>query len=331
MRTSFLFLFFLFPLFAFMGPAQAQISADFWSGGGVRVGPSTTLCDSGTKGLIRYDDVQSLIKFCDGTVWRTVGSIIVGGDNTPDAFNFTDLIDQSLAMLTYSDTITITGIDPDVVVNVTGAGSPEISINNGIWGTTGFISAGDTLRVRQISAATISTARVANVTVGTASTNWSVMTRAGALIIFATNNSYIGSFGGTAAADAICQNQAVSAGLAGVYKSFLADSGNTVASRLMFAYPIVNTLGGIVFSSDILNHGIETTVRRADGATTGAPYNVWTGMLPGGATSTELCSDWTATSGTGRHPSPVIGQAPSWLAPGSQSCANQARLLCLQQ
>lgn len=313
------------------GPAFAQVSADHWNGGAVRVGPSATPCEPAVKGLIRYDDAQSVIKFCDGGNWRTVGSTVAGGDNTPDAFSFADLADQPLSTLAYSNIVTIGGIDPDTVVSVTGAGGPEVSVNGGPWGAAGFIAAGDTLRVRQTGAATISTARTAHVTVGTVSVNWNVTTRAGALKIFVTTGQYTGAFGGIAAADAICQNQAVIAGLAGTYKALIADSANAVGAGLNIVYPVVNTAGAVVFSGSMFNQTLEERIRYANGAAAEYPYSAWTGFLAGGSTAGNLCADWTATTGSGRHTAVTASSSPSWPGGGDVSCNAMNRLLCLQQ
>lgn len=60
--------FFLF-LISFGAVAYAGISANYKSGGGVIVGESSVVCDSGTEGAIRYDSGEGAIFFCDGSVW----------------------------------------------------------------------------------------------------------------------------------------------------------------------------------------------------------------------------------------------------------------------
>lgn len=53
--------------------AQAQIEADFATGGGVRVGWSSTTCAAGQAGAIRYNSaVGGSIDFCNGTLWQNV-------------------------------------------------------------------------------------------------------------------------------------------------------------------------------------------------------------------------------------------------------------------
>lgn len=318
---------------AFWGAAaHAQVSADLWNGGGIRVGPSATPCDPSAKGLIRYDDAQSVMKFCDGGAWRALGATVSGGDNTPNAFSFTNLTDQPLSTLVYSSAATISGIDADVVAYVSGSGNPQISVNSGPWVAAGLISAGDTLQVRQISAGTISTARIAHVTVGTVSTDWTVTSRPGALKIFASMLTYTGAFGGVAAADSICQNQAVTYGHAGIYKAVIADSTNTLSSRLTLSYPIVNLQGGVVFSTNMMNQARESNVMLANGADmNNYPFSVWMGVNAGGVTASNLCTNWSSTSGNGQEMTVWTGFGTLWPNSDVRSCAESNRLLCLQQ
>ena len=60
------------------GPATAQMDSDFSIGGAVRVGSSTTTCNSAAGGAIRY--VSNSLNFCDGATWRTIFS----GTSTPN-------------------------------------------------------------------------------------------------------------------------------------------------------------------------------------------------------------------------------------------------------
>lgn len=53
------------------GSSKAQISADHWNGGGVRIGPSTTVCDVAAEGAIRYNTTSDSIEFCNGVAWTT--------------------------------------------------------------------------------------------------------------------------------------------------------------------------------------------------------------------------------------------------------------------
>ncbi|MBN8995376.1 MAG: hypothetical protein J0H94_09125 [Rhizobiales bacterium] len=98
-----------------------------------------------------------------------------GQDTTPDTFNFSDQTNVAQATLTSSNTVTITGINDTASVSVSGDGSPQVSINGGGWVTSGTIASGQTLQLRLTSGG-FSETRVATVTVGGGSDQWSVST-----------------------------------------------------------------------------------------------------------------------------------------------------------
>lgn len=97
-------------------------------------------------------------------------------DTTPDAFNFTDVTGAALGTVITSNIVTITGINVETPVSVSGVGSPQIRINGGAWVTSGVITNGQSLEVRLTSANTDSTTRSADVTVGTVMESWNVRT-----------------------------------------------------------------------------------------------------------------------------------------------------------
>jgi hypothetical protein len=97
-------------------------------------------------------------------------------DTTPDAFDFTDVTGAALSTVITSNIVTITGINIETPVSVTGVGSPQIRINGGSWVTSGVITKNQTLEVRLTSATTDSTTRSADVTVGTVMESWNVRT-----------------------------------------------------------------------------------------------------------------------------------------------------------
>lgn len=55
-------------------PALAQVEANFWAGGGVRIGDSTTTCNASIEGSIRYNDTTNVHQFCNGTAWADIAS-----------------------------------------------------------------------------------------------------------------------------------------------------------------------------------------------------------------------------------------------------------------
>lgn len=106
------------------------------------------------------------------------GPIDPGQDDTPDAFNFTDVTAQALNAVIISNAVTINGIGPAAVaVSVSGDGNPQITTDGGAtWGVSGTINNGGTLQVRLTSANALNTLRSASVTVGTVSDQWDVTT-----------------------------------------------------------------------------------------------------------------------------------------------------------
>lgn len=49
---------------------MAQVSADHWLGGAVRIGTSTTICNGSAEGAIRWSSVNGSHEMCDGVGWR---------------------------------------------------------------------------------------------------------------------------------------------------------------------------------------------------------------------------------------------------------------------
>ena len=69
-------------------------------------------------------------------------------DDDPDPFDFTDQDNLEINTLTGSDTVTVTGIDDTIGVDIFIVGTGELRINGGAWTSTGKIFDGDTLQLR---------------------------------------------------------------------------------------------------------------------------------------------------------------------------------------
>lgn len=100
------------------------------------------------------------------------------GSGSSSTFTFTDATNAALSTLTTASAVAISGIPAGCPgeVEVSGQGSPQISINGGAWGTTGSITNGQTLAVRLTSSASFSTAHTATISVGSTQDVWSVTT-----------------------------------------------------------------------------------------------------------------------------------------------------------
>lgn len=97
------------------------------------------------------------------------------GDGTPDAFSFEAVEDAELGLEYQSNQISISGIDVDVPVSISGAG--EYRINGGSFGTEpAMLSEGDTVTLRMISADEHEQARSSTLTVGNSSAAFTVTT-----------------------------------------------------------------------------------------------------------------------------------------------------------
>lgn len=66
-------------------PVHAQISANHWNGGAVIIGPSTTDCDSGALGGLRWSSANLTFEMCDGSEWKKlIASTGNGAPPQPD-------------------------------------------------------------------------------------------------------------------------------------------------------------------------------------------------------------------------------------------------------
>ena len=99
-------------------------------------------------------------------------------DDDPDPFDFTDLSNLEINILTVSDTLTITGIDDTIGVDVFIVGNGELRINGtGSWVQTAKIFDGDTLQLRNTTSNFYSTIVETVVQLGVFQANWNITTR----------------------------------------------------------------------------------------------------------------------------------------------------------
>lgn len=99
-------------------------------------------------------------------------------DDIPDPFSFNSLTNLEVNALTVSNSVTVTGIDDVVGVDIFIA-SPtgELSINGGPFTTSGKIFDGDTLLLRNTTTNTYSTSLVTTVQLGNTVVNFTIVTR----------------------------------------------------------------------------------------------------------------------------------------------------------
>jgi hypothetical protein len=302
-------------------------------GGEAIIGASTGLpCDADREGGLRWNATDKTVEMCDGSTWRKIAATTAAADCTPDAFSFTDLTDQPFSSLILSNTVNITGIDAGCTVSVSGGGTPKISVNGGAWVTATAIGPGDTLRVQLISSGLASTELIAGVTVGTATDNWSVTTKAGGTRIFETANTYTGNLGGIGAAHAICQTEAGSLGYSGLFRALLSNDFVNAKDMLTITYPVVRAVDGVTVDSANLWDGAIQNPVVAGGS---GSYTTWTGSDSDGTVDSggSTCLNWRSASAgetgkTGRH-----GETnTSWFGYASGTGCNVPKYLyCVDQ
>ena len=98
-------------------------------------------------------------------------------DDDPNPFDFIDLSDLATDTLTVSDTVTVTGIDDIIGVDIFIVGTGQLRINGtGSWVQSAKIFDGDTLQLRNTTSNFYFTSRVTTVQIGTFQANWSIET-----------------------------------------------------------------------------------------------------------------------------------------------------------
>lgn len=162
-------------------PVQAQISLDIGgvNGGGVRIGTSSTTCAAGIAGGVRYNATSKCLELCNGTNWACI-SVAACGDATPNAFNFTDLVNQTTASLVTSNILQISGISCVVNVAISGEGSPQFRVCQNAscgtvlidWTDNGTIDNNQYLQLRLTTSAVGGDTHSTTVSVGTNANVW---------------------------------------------------------------------------------------------------------------------------------------------------------------
>lgn len=117
---------------------------------------------------------QAVLTVGEGTGTFFVRNVL--GSSAPDAFVFAGTTGVAPGARVTSDPITISGMQIPGTITVSGAGSPEISVNGGSWGTSATISNGQTVEVRMTAPITYEAVRSASVTIGGVSGSWALTT-----------------------------------------------------------------------------------------------------------------------------------------------------------
>ena len=140
--------------------------------------------------------------------------------------------------------------------------------------------------------------------------------------------------GGLAAADAVCQSEAMTAGLPGTYLALLATSTADGFARMAMSGAPWTRVDGIAVAATAADLAgplpavlDSFTILDATGTPHPTQGNVWVGS------ATDNCSDWTSSAATrtGEQGDPRSVSRSSWSGWGTRTCNLANPLLCLQQ
>lgn len=164
--------------------------------------------------------------------------------------------------------------------------------------------------------------------------------------VFVTRSAIASNFGGVAAADAICAQEAATAGLAGTYYAWLSDKDRGPNTRFSLSTVPYVTPDGVQFAADWdgLSAGPVGTISVfADGTPMppddGAPAQVWTGTTTDGYSdsfnnASNFCAGWTANVFENQT---LVGwvheriKPVDWTRANLVTCAGTGYLYCFQQ
>lgn len=158
------------------GSTETAVTFDVW-GAQLQSGASATAYSAvGTTTLATTQDYRHL-RMTNNSDWLCTGTAGGGGCGTPGAFSYTDLTGQQGSCLVESNTLSISGQSCAVAITISGGTTPAYSKNGGAWTSApGTVSSGDTIRLRNTTSASHSTAVNTLVTIGSTSDTWTITT-----------------------------------------------------------------------------------------------------------------------------------------------------------
>lgn len=158
-------------------------------------------------------------------------------------------------------------------------------------------------------------------------------------LVFVTAGTWQGDLGGAAGADAKCQQEADSAGVAGTFMAWLSTSGSSPASDFTRSpAPYVLSNGNRVADDwdDLTDGSLQNPINvELSGGTTSYQF-AWTGTGADASAQIYTCSDWTAVGSSSNNLIGVVGQpgstGTSWTRfESSLNCGLSSPLYCFQQ
>jgi len=251
--------------------------------GEVIIGNTGLACSATTAGAQRYDSVNNLVDYCNGTSWVALSQAA-----GPLAFSFTNQTGVNLSTTITSNTVTLTGFIGSLTATCSGC---TAIAHNGVWGgttVTGFAT-GDTIAIQLLSSASLGTAVTATATVGgTTSGTWSVTTTSVGPSAFSFTNVSSASTGITYTSNTVT--------LAGGF------SGSLTATCSNCTGIALNGVWGVSPMTGFVN-GSTIAIRQtsSSGLNTATTANVTVG--------TTTSSTWTVTTTAGCQTGITVGQA----------------------
>jgi uncharacterized protein YegP (UPF0339 family) len=159
-------------------------------------------------------------------------------------------------------------------------------------------------------------------------------------IVFGTTNTYTGGFGGIYFGDYICQSEATTAGLNGIWRAILSDNSTTALSRISIPGVVYNNRpsasGGYQqVAADAAGFWSSSTAFQiyynASGTNPGSTVN-WTGSTTAGAISAgNTCTGWTSSSVSIRGQYGSSNTTGNTYSNGNNPCNNFYSLYCTNQ
>ena len=307
-----------------------------WNDSGGAIG-SNVGTSSSTSGSFFNSSAQvcsnTFSFYCIETATGTAGS-----DGTPDAFTFNTTYTTASNLVT-SNTITVAGINQSVAVTVSGSGSPEFRINGGSWGTSGNVSNGGTVQIRNTSGAAGVEHQI-SVTIGLTGAVWRVRVPGSNTIrAFVTSTTYDGNIGGGPGADTKCAARATAASLAGTWRGIFLNASGNLPSAITWNWNRLETMNGSMIASsvaDLFDGSISNAINRDEFNASASGLVVWTGLNSGGTGDTVAgganCALYTSNSGAFSGVRGDSGStSASWINTGTGVvCSTAARIYCIE-
>jgi hypothetical protein len=264
-------------------------------------------------------------------------------DTTPVAVTFTPSSSTTAGETRTSNTVVVEGVVGSVTLSISGGSGAQFSKNGGAYTSTSTtVTNGDTITLRATSPVAGQEDNVA-VTVGASGFTWKVRT-VGNNTVYAFVTATMTTGGITiAGADALCNSQAVAAGLGGSWIAALSTgtTGNGPVSRVPWNWTTLKNMNNATVATswdDLADGTIAAPINRtasngapaASFAWTGADANSTTGKDGGG--NTRDCIAWSSSGGgNSAYYGAINSTTQHWSAGAvSSACTTSYPIYCFQ-